>query len=88
MNTGLVAQIGEVPNPPNRPMYLYGPVDLRLALAMIPNIAPEEILANYALICPGCEAVAITDEAEITCTVCSHRFKLADAQSLIEACQN
>jgi len=85
MNTGLVSRIGELPNPGNRPMYLYGPVDLRLAIAMLANSPPDEVLANFALICPECEVVAITDATEVTCTGCSHRFNLAEARSLIEA---
>jgi len=84
--TGMVAQIGEDPNPGNRPMYLYGPVDLRLALAMLPNAAPDEVLANYALVCPECAFIAITDAREIACRQCSHRFALRDAKSLIESC--
>lgn len=85
--TGLVAQIGDVPNPGNRPMYLYGPVDLRLAIGMLPNTAPDEVLANYVLLCPECEHVAITDAlSEISCMNCSHRFGLGDARSLIQAC--
>jgi hypothetical protein len=84
--TGMVAQIGDVPNPGNRPMYLYGPVDLRLALAMLPNSPPDEVLAKFALICPECEAIAISDEAKITCMRCSHRFALGDAKSLVEVC--
>jgi len=86
MRTGLVARIGELPNPGNRPMYLYGPVDLRLALAMLPNSEPDEVLANYALICPACSAVAISDAREISCMKCSHRFSLGDAKSLVELC--
>lgn len=86
MRTGMVAQIGDVPNPGNRPMYLYGPIDLRLAIAMLSNASAEEVLGNFALICPECESVAISDETEITCRNCSHRFALSDARSLVEAC--
>jgi hypothetical protein len=67
-------------------MYLYGPIDLRLAIAMLPNAAPDEVLGIYALVCPECGAVAISDESEITCRQCSHRFPLGDTDSLIESC--
>jgi hypothetical protein len=84
--TGMVDQIGELPNPGNRPMNLYGPVDLRLAIAMLPNSTPDEVLANFALICPACQTVAISDATEISCMGCSHRFELREARSLIELC--
>jgi len=84
-NTGMVDQIGEVPNPGNRPLYLFGPIDLRLAIAMLPNSHPEEVLGNFALACPACGQTAISDQTEITCLGCSHRFGLNDARSLLEA---
>jgi hypothetical protein len=85
-NTGMIDQIGDVPNPGNRPLYLFGPVDLRLAVAMLSNSHPEEVLGNFALLCPACGRTAISDQVEITCLGCSHRFALGEAQSLVEAC--
>jgi hypothetical protein len=85
-NTGMVGKIDEQLNPPNRPMYVYGPIDLRLAIAMLPNFTPQEVLANYALVCPACQLVAISDRQEVLCLGCSHRFKLTDAESLVEFC--
>jgi hypothetical protein len=54
---------------------------------MLPNVAPDEVLANYALVCPACKGVVISDESELSCMRCSHRFKLGDARSLIEVCR-
>ncbi len=45
-NTGLVGQIGDLPNRGNRPMYLYGAADPRLAIAMLPGEPVDEICAN------------------------------------------
>ncbi len=86
-HTGMIDKVDEQPNPPNRPMYVYGPVDLRLAIAMLPNLSPDEVLANFALVCPECGAVAISDRQEVFCTGCSHQFTLGDAESLLVACQ-
>jgi hypothetical protein len=85
-NTGMVGKVDEQLNPPNRPMYVYGPIDIRLAIAMMSNFTPQEVMANYVLVCPACEAVTISDRQEILCQVCSHRFGLSDARSLVEVC--
>src|SRR5439155_20240795 len=34
---GVIKKVDEVPNPPNRPSYLFGVVDPRVALAILPN---------------------------------------------------
>jgi hypothetical protein len=84
--TGLIAQIGELPNPGNRPMHLYGAVDVRLAIAMLKTTSPAEIVGNYVLFCPECDQLAISDRKIIVCPHCNHEFTLAEAPSLLERC--
>ena len=84
--TGLIAQIGELPNPGNRPMHLYGAIDPRLAIAMLRTASPEEVLGNYVLVCPECKGLVISDRNTIVCRHCNHEFELGDAQSLLELC--
>ena len=84
--TGLIAQIGELPNPGSRPMYLYGAIDSRLAIAMLRTASPDEVVGNYVLFCPQCEQLVISDRQTIICRHCNHEFNLIDAKSLLEAC--
>jgi len=84
--TGLIAQIGALPNPGSRPMYLYGAVDPRLAIAMLRTASPEEVVGNFVLFCPQCEQLVISDRRSISCRHCSHEFDLSGAESLLEAC--
>jgi hypothetical protein len=84
--TGLISQIGVLPNPGNRPMHLYGAIDPRLAIAMLRTTAPEEVIRNYLLFCPQCEQLVISDREIIVCPGCNHEFKLGDAPSLLELC--
>jgi hypothetical protein len=84
--TGLISQIGELPNPGNRPMNLYGAVDMRLAIAMLRTASPEEVVGNYILSCPECERLAISDRDAIGCPHCNHEFTLREASSLLELC--
>ncbi|GAC1611037.1 MAG: hypothetical protein NVS3B3_21250 [Aquirhabdus sp.] len=86
LNTGAVQKIGEIPNPPNRPLYLYGITDLRLAIAVLTKFEVGLVLANYALLCPECSALCISDEKSTICIGCSATFNLDKAQSLIELC--
>jgi hypothetical protein len=85
--TGLVAQIGELPNPGNRPMHLFGAVDPRLAIAMLRTTGPDEILGNYGLYCPSCDHLVLSDRDEIVCPNCNREFQLGAAQSVLERCQ-
>lgn len=82
--TGLIAQIGELPNPGNRPMHLYGAIDVRLAIAMLRTSSPEEIIGNYVLFCPQCHQLVISDRDQIVCPACNHEFGLNEAASLLE----
>jgi hypothetical protein len=83
-DTGIVARVGEVPNPPNRPMYLFGVVDPRVTVAMMPTTEVPLILGNYVISCPHCGTLAVSDRDEIQCPGCSASFQLADARSLLE----
>lgn len=77
MKTGLVDRIDEVPNPPNRPMYLYGAVDVRLAIAMLTDFSPAEVLSTCVFVCPSCRGIAISDAQSMACRQCGHRFEIA-----------
>ena len=81
---GIVEKIGELPNRRNRPTYLFGVTDLRVAIAMMPTEDIPLILGNYAVLCPSCGAVCVTDRTEIDCPASGDRFKLGDARTLYD----
>jgi uncharacterized protein (DUF952 family) len=80
--TGVIAQIGTLPNPGRRPPYLYAPTDLRVAIAMNPNTPPEETLEFNALICHGCERLVITDRS-LPCPSCMAELEYGEAITVI-----
>lgn len=84
-NTGTVAKVGEIPNPPNRPLYLFGVLDLRLAIAILPGVDVQVVLGNFALLCPSCGTINFTDRGEAECSNCHSLIRLAEAQSLLES---
>ncbi|NJC33594.1 hypothetical protein GGR88_001068 [Sphingomonas jejuensis] len=86
-NSGAVVKVGDVPNPGNRPLYLYGVTDPRLALAILSDASLEEALENYLVICPHCSSLRIGTEGSITCPDCQGSFELTDAATLAEVCQ-
>jgi hypothetical protein len=118
MATGVVSQIGERPNPPNKPSHLYGMVDMRVAAVVLAGVTgvsnirrharPQAIggdsgwgaealglraysdvprvLARYMIECPTCRTINITEDHEITCANCSHKFLIGDARSLLDIC--
>lgn len=86
-NSGAVQKIGEVPNPGNRPHYLYGVVDPRLAIAVMNDTSLEESLENYLVICPHCEALRIVEEDDITCPDCHGVFKADKAVTVAYVCR-
>jgi hypothetical protein len=84
-DSGAVQKIGEIPNR-NRPSHLYGVVDLRVAVAMLPAVDVPLILGNYALVCPSCEDICITDRQEVDCPWCSSHFQVSAVNSLLQDC--
>jgi len=82
--TGVVDRVGDVPSPGQRPTYLFGVVDARVLIAMMPTMDVSLILGNYILVCPHCGRLVNTDRDPITCTSCSSTFRLGDAKSLLE----
>ncbi|HEX3043085.1 MAG TPA: hypothetical protein VHP56_13440 [Solirubrobacterales bacterium] len=82
--TGLVKKIDEIPTPGTRPRYLYGVVDPRLAIAILPTTEVDLILDTQILLCSACGEVCITDEAVVTCIGCSTRTGVDRAQSLLD----
>lgn len=85
-NAGAVSKIGDVPNPGNRPLYLYGVADPRLALAILADTSLEEALEDNLVTCPHCESLRIGVEGTITCPDCLGSFEMADADSLAKIC--
>lgn len=81
---GVIKKVDEVPNPPNRPSYLFGVVDPRVAIAMLPTSDVNLILATQIVLCPNCQALCVSDESTIACMACSTRFSIADAQNLLD----
>jgi hypothetical protein len=86
MDSGAVAKVDEVPNPGNRPMYLFGITDMRLVVAALPSTDVELLLGNVILECPSCQGVCITDQIAITCPHCSHVFTSDKARPILEVC--
>lgn len=85
-HTGVIAQIGTLPNPGRRPPYLYGPTDLRVAIAMASNTPPEETLEWNALICHGCERLVITDRS-LPCPSCQAELEYGEASTVVSSAQ-
>ncbi|WP_150126846.1 P-loop ATPase, Sll1717 family [Sphingomonas panacis] len=85
-SAGAVIKIGELPNKGNRPLYNYGIVDPRLALAVLSDASLEEAMDNYLVICPHCKDLRIGIKGSITCPGCQGSFEMADADSLATVC--
>lgn len=84
--SGAVVKIGELPNPGNRPQYLYGVVDPRLAVAVTADASLEDALDYFLVICPHCSELRIVEEGDITCPDCQGTYKANDAQTLGTVC--
>lgn len=84
-DSGAVKKIGEVPNPGNRPLYLYGLADIRLCVATMPNTPVDEIFGNFLLECPVCKVTNISDQGKFTCS-CGTSVTLSQAKSILEIC--
>lgn len=67
MSAGAVKKIGELPNRGNRPLHLFGVVDLRLAIAMLQNQDIDLVLGNLAVECPACNNICISERTDLTC---------------------
>lgn len=85
-SSGAVIKIGELPNPGNRPQYLFGIVDPRLAVAVTSDTSLEEALDYFLVICPHCTELRIVEEGDITCPDCQGTFKADDARTLGAVC--
>lgn len=81
---GVIKKVDEVPNPPNRPSYLFGVVDPRVALAILPNTDVELVLATQVVLCPTCVDLCVSDESTVACIHCSTRFEVAKATNLLD----
>ncbi|WGU39640.1 MULTISPECIES: P-loop ATPase, Sll1717 family [unclassified Phenylobacterium] len=82
--SGAVVKIGDVPNPGNRPQYLYGIVDPRLAVAVLSEASIEEAVEDFLKICPHCQSLRIAVEGDITCPDCQGNFKSDGATTLAD----
>lgn len=82
--SGAVVKIGDVPNPGNRPQYLYGIVDPRLAIAVLSDASIEEAVEEFLLICPHCQSLRIVVDGDITCPDCQGNFKADEAKKLAQ----
>lgn len=86
-DSGAVVRIGDVPNPGNRPLYLFGIVDPRLALAVLGDSTLEDAVEEFLITCPLCRNLRIRWTAQdITCPDCQGTFKAADAKALAAEC--
>ena len=83
-DSGVVSKIGELPNPPNRPTYLFGVSDLRLLLAMNHSEPSHNRLARCAVECPFCRTIVVTDRALPDCPRCAQEFDATTAPSLVD----
>lgn len=87
LSSGAVVKIGDVPNPGNRPQYLYGIVDPRLAVAVLSAASLEDAVEGFLLICPDCSRLRIAFEGDITCPDCQGNFKAEEAATLSQVLQ-
>lgn len=85
-SSGAVDRIGDVPNPGNRPLYLYGLTDIRLCVAALANTSTADIFGNYLIECFACKRINITDQDQFDCSCGSHN-KLSGSKSIYELCQ-
>jgi hypothetical protein len=83
-SNGIVAKIGELPNPPNRPTYLFGVTDTRLLIAMSPSEHPRDLLERCVMECPQCTALSITDRILPDCPNCNKEYDAMSARSLLD----
>lgn len=83
-NRGIIKKVDEVPNPPNRPSYLFGVVDPRVAIAILPTTDASLVLATQVVLCPTCTTLCVSDEVSVACINCSTRFKFGKAQNLLD----
>ena len=83
---GVVGKIGTVPNPPNRPMHLYGVTDVRVALTMMSSMEVPLFLSNLVFLCPNCGTLVISDENRCVCIRCANEFSIGGAESLLTTC--
>lgn len=86
-DSGAVLKIGDVPNPGNRPQYLYGITDPRLALTVMSDSSIEEAMEHYLLLCPHCQNLRIAYQGDITCPDCQGNFKAEEATTLAQLCE-
>lgn len=84
--SGIVEQVGTIPNPKGRPFHLYGIADLRVAVAALNEIDVDLILGNYVLLCPDCGSIVISQEKNPTCQKCNRDFGINAAASLLAHC--
>jgi hypothetical protein len=81
---GLVAKIGELPNPPNRPTYLFGVQDPRLLITMSPSRSPLAVLHRCVVQCPRCSNLCISERVRPDCPRCANEFDAENVPSLID----
>lgn len=86
-NTGIVSKIGELPNPGNRPLHLYGIVDLRVAITAATATDVRLALDNYAVECPACVHLVVTGESSVGCPNCGNQFQFTSGRSLLDICR-
>ncbi|GAB1715547.1 MAG: hypothetical protein NTAFB05_05890 [Nitrobacter sp.] len=85
-NSGAIKKIDEIENQGSRPLHLYGVSDLRLLIALFPKIEINQLLENWAYVCPSCGTVVISDRKELVCE-CGERIQATHAQSLLSECK-
>lgn len=83
--TGVVKKIDEIPTPGTRPRYLYGVVDPRLAIAILPTTEVDLILGTQILLCPACGEICVSDESVVACIGCSTRTQMNEIASLLDS---
>ncbi len=84
---GAVVKSGEIPNPPNRPLYEYSISDIRLAIAAQGSQPVFQTLTNYCHICPGCEQVLVRGSQDISCHKCSTEFQANEETNILSYCR-
>lgn len=81
--TGMIDKIAEVQDKRLRPQHLYAITDARLAVALRPNLEPQDVLEYFSFECPHCRVINFCDESKFDCSGCQRPLLATSAPSLM-----
>ena len=84
--TGIIRQVGTIPNKGQRPLKLFALADVRVMIAIAPEADVSDLLRTNALVCPDCGGLCVTDRDPAHCPGCGHQVDRRRGKSLREEC--